>query len=84
MKDYGKVKSTVRPEPLVIDEESVWVYSDIVPVEEEVGEETFTGFEFSMVQYEKDEYIKFMQERNANTESTVDSILTEIIPSLMM
>lgn len=84
MKDYGKVKSTVQPEPLVIDEESVWVYSDIVPVEEEIGEETFVGFEFNMVQYTKDEYIKFMQERNANTESTVDSILTEIIPSLMM
>jgi hypothetical protein len=84
MKDYGKVRSTVQPEPLVIDEFNVWVYSNITQVEENDGDNTFTGFEYDMVQYEKDEYIRIMAERNSNTESTLDSLLTEILPSLMV
>ena len=72
MKDFGKQRSTVSPEPMVIDEFSVWIHSDIVPVEENVGEETFTGFEFNIVQYGKDEYIKMMAEKN----STVEAQLT--------
>ena len=69
MKDFGKQRSTVSPEPMVIDEFSVWVYSDIVPIEENVGEETFTGFEFNMIQYGKDEYIKTMAEKNSIVET---------------
>lgn len=64
MIEHGKVKSTVAPEPLVIDEVNVWVHSNIVPVEEVVGEETFKGFEYDMIQYDKDEYIRIMAEQN--------------------
>ena len=28
MVDYGKVRSTVKPDPIVIDEFSVWVQQD--------------------------------------------------------
>jgi hypothetical protein len=59
MKDYGTVKSTIRPEEIKIDEFSVWVASDIKQVKETAGEDTeFTGFEYGLVQYTKDEYIK--------------------------
>jgi hypothetical protein len=59
MKDYGTVKSTIRPEEIKIDEFSVWVASDIKQVKETAGEDTeFTGFEYELVQYTKDEYIK--------------------------
>ena len=68
MKDFGKQRSTVSPEPMVVDEFSVWVYSDIVPIEENIGEGTFTGFEFNIVQYDKDEYIKTMAEKNSTIE----------------
>lgn len=64
MIDYGKQKSTVCPEPLVIDEQSVWVNSNIGAVEED----EFIGFEFNMVQYGKDEYIKRMSENNVSLE----------------
>ena len=40
--------------------------------EENVGEGTFTGFEFNIVQYDKDEYIKTMAEKN----STIETQLT--------
>jgi len=69
MKDFGKVRSTVSPEPLIVDEKSVWINSNIKPVEETVGEETFNGFEYDMIQYEKDEYIKIMSEKNSSLES---------------
>jgi hypothetical protein len=84
MIDYGKVRSTVAPEPMVIDEFSVWVHSNITPVEEDNGEETFVGFEYDMVQYDKDEYIKIITEKSKTTEITLDTLLTEILPSLML
>lgn len=34
MVDYGKVRSTVKPDPIVIDEFSVWVHTDIQSVSE--------------------------------------------------
>ena len=73
MKDFGKQRSTVSPEPMVVDEFSVWVHSDIVPVEENVGEETFTGFEFNIVQYSKDEYIKMMAEKKSTIETQLNN-----------
>ena len=73
MIEHGKVKSTVAPEPLVIDEVNVLVHSNIVPVEEVVGEETFKGFEYDMIQYDKDEYIRIMAEQN----KTLGSQMTE-------
>lgn len=58
MVDYGKVRSTVKPESIVIDDFSVWQHTDIQEVSENVGEENeFVGYEFQMVQYTKDEFI---------------------------
>ena len=70
MKDYGRTRSTVRPEEKVIDEFSVWIASDIQEVSEEgVGDqEGFTGYEYNLVQYGKDEYIKMIDDKNADLE----------------
>lgn len=58
MIDYGKVRSTVKPESIVIDEFSVWQHTDIQEVSENIGEENeFVGYEYKMVQYTKDEFI---------------------------
>ncbi len=66
MVDYGKVRSTVKPESIVIDDYSVWQHTDIQEVSENVGEENeFKGFEFNMVQYTKDEFI--LQQAAENT-----------------
>jgi len=68
MIDYGRQRSTVKPEPMVIDESSVWVHSNIQPVEETVGEEMFSGWEFNMVQYTKDEYIRMLDTQLTDTQ----------------
>ena len=62
MKDYGRVRSTVSPKPMIIDEFSVWIHKNITEVSENVGEENeFIGYEYDMIQYEKDEYIMLLQ-----------------------
>lgn len=72
MKEYGKTKSIVKPDAVVIDDYSVWVHTDIQEVHESMGEDqSFDGYEFNMTQYEKDEYILMMSEKNAALEKQV-------------
>ena len=68
MIDHGTVESTVKPEPLLVDEYSVWVHTDIEPV----ARDTFTGYSYHMVQYGKDEYIRQIttQLESANSQIT--------------
>lgn len=70
MVDFGTVKSTVRPEEKVIDDYSVWISSDIqeVQVPDLEGESQHTEYEYNLVQYSKDEYIKMIDGKNAELE----------------
>lgn len=69
MIDYGKVRSTVKPDEVEIDEYSVWVNSDITEIVVQSEDETHTEYEFNQVRYTKDEYIKLIDERNTTLES---------------
>ena len=80
MIDYVRQRSTVKPEPMVIDESSVWVHSNIQPVEETVGEEMFSGWEFNMVQYTKDEYIRMLDTQLTDTQLALVEVYELIIP----
>lgn len=76
MKEYGKVRSNVQPDEKVIDDFSVWVAANITPVTEEPtgeNETGFTGFEYDLTQYSKDEYIKMIDDKNASLESEITS-----------
>ena len=69
MKDYGRVRSTVSPKPMVIDEFSVWIHKNITEVSENVGEENeFIGYEYDMIQYTKDEYIRMLDTQLTNVQ----------------
>lgn len=86
MKDYGKQKSTVKPEQLVIDEFSVWQHTNIKEVSENVGKENeFIGYEFNMVQYSTNEYIELMAKKNTLLETQLtdtQTALTEIYENM--
>ena len=69
MVDYGRISSTVRPEPQVIDEFSVWINTDIQEVEVTHEDDTHIEYEFNQVRYSKDEYIKIIDDKNANLET---------------
>ena len=76
MVDYGKVRSTVKPESIVIDDFSVWQHTNIQEVSENVGEENeFKGFEFNMVHYTKDEFILQQAALNQELNSLVNTML---------
>lgn len=65
MKDYGKVRSTVKPEPVKVDEYSVWKHTDIHMIAENEGmENEFIGWEYHMVQFDKNEFIKMQISEN--------------------
>lgn len=70
MKKYGKVRSTQQPKQKVIDHYSVWVAENIIPVTEAGtdGQPGFTGYEYDLTQYDKDEYIKLIDDKNASLE----------------
>ena len=72
MTDYGIVKSAVRPEEKVVDEYSVWVNTEIT--------QTSDGWEYHMVRYTKDEYIRLMDEANRKAQADLEYIamMTEV------
>lgn len=77
MIDYGTQRSTVEPLELELTETKVFVASDITPVNEPDTDEqpVFIGFEFQLVEYEKDEYIKMIDEKNKSLETQVDNTM---------
>lgn len=86
MIDYGKVRSTVKPDEVEIDEYSVWVNSNIKEIEVQSEDESYTEYEFNQVRYTKDEYIKMIDERNTTLESQLTDTqlaLCEIYEGMM-
>lgn len=75
MFDYGRIRSTVKPEEKVIDEFSVWVNTDISEIEVTHENENHTEFEYHQVQYSKDEYIKMISEQNKELNHLMNTIL---------
>lgn len=73
MIQYKKVRSTQQPETQVIDEFSVWVAENVIPVSEPgtEGQPGFEGYEYDLTQFTKDEYIKMIDEKNVSLETQV-------------
>lgn len=69
MKDYGRIKSTVKPKEMETDEYSVWIHSDIHEVSVAYDGVISTEYEFYQKQYTKDEYILLSAEKNMKLES---------------
>lgn len=66
---FEKVRSTVYPERVRIDEYNVWVSEDVKEVEVEFDGEVYVEYEFDQKRYSKDEYIKLIDEKNTELES---------------
>lgn len=78
MTDYGKVRSTVKPDEIVIDEFSVWENRNIKAISENVDSENeFVGYEFNMVQYDKNEFI--LKQTKENSELSEQITQTQVV-----
>lgn len=75
MIDYGRQRSTVKPQELELTDTKVFCYKNIVLVTEQGTDEQlgFSGYEFDLTEYDKDEYIKKQSERNEALEARIDN-----------
>lgn len=72
MTDYGIVRSSVKPEPIKINEYSVYINTDIESINETYEDGTsFNGYSSHMIRYDKDEYIRMIIEENSNLSKQV-------------
>lgn len=83
MKDLGIVQSTEKPSDVDIRETKVFVASDVKEVKEEEtdGRPGFSGYSYNLKEYDKDEYIKDLHDKNTELEdetSQVQIALTEV------
>ena len=71
MKDFGTVQgSTAQAVPLVVGTDVVYVHTDITPITTDQEGKPVEGlFSYHEVQYEKDEYIQMMAEKNTDLEA---------------
>ena len=70
MKQYGTQRSTVKPEDVEITESRVFSYEDIteIKVKDAESDDEVTMYEFTLTEYDKDEYIRIQAEKNASLE----------------
>ena len=82
MINHGKVRSTIKPEKMVIDEYSVWISENINKIEVESensdSNEKTVMYQYDLIQYTKDEYIAMQ----SNQMTDVEMALVEIYESL--
>jgi len=74
MKELGKSRSTIKPPEIELTETRVFVATNITAVSEEGTEEQpgFAGYEFDLVEYDKDECIKLQAEHGADLEQQLE------------
>lgn len=70
MKQYGTQRGTVKPEDVEITESKVFTYENITEskVKNPESDDKVTMYEFTLTEYDKDEYIRIQAEKNASLE----------------
>lgn len=70
MKQYGTQRSTVKPEDVEITESKVFTYENIteIKVKNPESDDEVIMYEFTLTEYDKDEYIRIQAEKNASLE----------------
>lgn len=70
MKQYGTQRSTVKPEDVEITESKVFTYENIteIKMKNPESDDEVTMYEFTLTEYDKDEYIRIQAEKNASLE----------------
>lgn len=71
MKDYGLTRSTVAPQAVEITESKVFVATGIEQITVTMDEQEVQEYQFNLVEYDKDEYIKMISEKNEELEQQV-------------
>lgn len=68
MKNYGTQRSAVEPKTVEITKSKVFVATDIEQVAVKMDEKEIREYQFNLVEYDKDEYINIISEKNEELE----------------
>lgn len=71
MKDYGLTRAMEIPKEIDIKETKVFVTTDIEQITVETEEDTHIEYQFNLIEYEKDEYIQMMVEKEKDLERQI-------------
>ena len=74
MKNHGQTRSTTEPLAVEVTASKVFVASNVeqITVQDQSGERT--EYQYDLMEYEKDEYIKMMNDRNETTEAELTDV----------
>ena len=64
MENYGIQKSSVLPNNFEITDSKVFVYENIEKIISKIEDQEITEYQFNLIEYDKDEYIKIISEKN--------------------
>lgn len=78
MINYGKVRSSERPQEVEITSEKVFVASNITSYEMTIEDKIISGFEYDYIGYTKDEYIQYIMTENAKTINELEDELSAV------
>ena len=67
-------RSAVKPSEREFTETKVFVYTDIKEVVESSENGDINLFEFNMIEYDKDEFIELLSDKNKSLESEITEI----------
>ena len=68
MKNHGQVRSTVKPLAVEITAFKVSVASDVKEITVAMEEDTHIEFQFNLIEYYKDKYIRMISDKNESLE----------------
>lgn len=77
MIDYGTVESTISPQELVVDEDNVWIASDIQVITrlDEISDTEVTLYTYDLKRYDKDEYLQILAETSESQSALLNALL---------
>lgn len=64
MINYGKVRSTIAPQPIEITQNAVFLATNVIEYEETIDEQVLHEYEYDYVKYTKDEYLLLLAQKN--------------------
>ena len=65
------VSSSVKPKNIEILKNKVFVSSNIREVEKNFDDNTYTEYEYELIEYSKDEYIESLAQKNTELENSL-------------
>lgn len=71
MKNHGQTRSTVEPLAVEITASKVFVASNVEEITVIMEEDTHVEFQFDLIEYDKDEYIRMIDEKNNSLEQSL-------------